>query len=145
VEDQAGEILSFLLDTDVISQLAKDEPNAAVVEWLATCKDTPLYLSVVTIEEIREGIELMPAGKKRARLDRWLRDELLADYADRILPVTVEIADLCGRILGSKATRAFHPDVSDAYIAATARVHGLKVATLNRKHFEKLGVELAKF
>jgi predicted nucleic acid-binding protein len=145
MEDQAVEVLSFLLDTDVISQLAKDEPDSAVVAWLAVCKDLPLYLSVVTIQEIREGIEMMPQGKRRNRLDLWLGEDLIVQYADRILPVTLEIADLCGRILGGKVARALHPDVSDAYIAATARVHGLKVETLNRKHFEKLGVELVEF
>ncbi len=137
--------MSFLLDTDVISQLAKREPIASVVEWLDGCRDEPIYLSVVTIEEICEGIEMMPAGKKRNHLDRWLSEELLSSYKDRILPVTPEIADACGRILGGEESRGFHTGVNDAYIAATARVHGLKVATLNRKHFERLGVELVQF
>jgi hypothetical protein len=137
--------LSFLLDTDVISQLTKDEPHEKVREWLARSINAGFYLSVVSIAEIREGIEMMPAGKKKARLDLWLGDEILQDYRDRILPVTVEIADLSGRMLGQKEIRRFLPDTGDAYIAATARVHGLVVATLNRKHFERLGVELAEF
>lgn len=137
--------MSFLLDTDVISQLTKDQPHGAVLEWLVRSVDAQLYLSVVTVEEIREGIEMMPAGKKKARLNLWLRDEILQDYRDHILPVTVEIADLCGRMLGEKEMRRFHPETGDAYIAATARVHGLVVATLNRKDFERLGVELVEF
>ena len=133
--------MSFLLDTDVISQLVKDEPVAVVTEWLANHQAEPLYLSVVTIEEIREGIEMMPMGKKRNRLDLWLTEELLSYYVDRVLPITVEIAEVCGRILGGVETKGLHPGV---YIAATARVHGLSVATLNRRHFEKLGVELVE-
>ncbi|MBB5058410.1 putative nucleic acid-binding protein [Granulicella aggregans] len=65
MEDEAIEVLSFLLDTDVISQLAKQDPIASVIEWLAGCGDEAVYLSVVTIEEIREGIEMMPLRKKR--------------------------------------------------------------------------------
>ncbi len=137
--------MSILLDTNVISQLVKDEPHSAVREWLATVADKEIYLSVISIEEIREGIEMLPQGRKRNRLDRWLSEEVLGEYRDRILPVTIEIADVCGRILGGKETRGLHPEVSDAYIAATARVHGLRVATLNRRHFERLGVALVDF
>lgn len=145
MEDQAGEILSFLLDTDVISQLSKDRPNPAVLHWLAENANEEIYLSVITVEEIREGIEMLTPGRKKEILDRWLREEILQDYRDRILPVTIEIADLCGQILGEKETRRFHPDTSDAYIAATARVHRLTIATLNWKHFEHLGVGLVEF
>ena len=137
--------MSFLLDTDVISQLTKDRPHKPVLDWLVRSIDEEFYLSVVTVEEIREGIEMMAPGKKKNRLDLWLREEILQDYRDRILPLTVEIADVCGRMLGAKEMRRFHPDTGDAYIAATARVHGLVVATLNRKHFERLSVELVEF
>ena len=145
LEGPAGEILSVLLDTNVISQLTKDEPDSAVHRWLAEAADEEMYLSVISVEEIREGVELMPPGKKKRRLDLWLTEEILQDYRDRILPVTIEIADVCGRILGGKEMRGLHLETSDAYIAATARVHGLALATLNRKHFERLGVELVEF
>jgi toxin FitB len=148
LEGPAGEILSVLLDTNVISQLTKDEPHSAVHRWLAEAAeaaDEEMYLSVISVEEIREGVELMSPGKKKRRLDLWLSEEILQDYRDRILPVTIEIADVCGRILGGKETRGLHLETSDAYIAATARVHGLALATLNRKHFERLGVELVEF
>jgi len=69
----------------------------------------------------------------------------LTDYRERILPIGIEIADLCGRILAAEEKLGFHPDVSDAYIAATARVHGMLVATLNRNHFKRLDVELVEF
>jgi predicted nucleic acid-binding protein len=137
--------LSFLLDTDVVSQLMKDEPNPAVIRWLAGATNKELYLSVISVEELREGIELLQPGKKRRRLDLWLSEEILEDYRDRILPVTIEIADLCGRILGAKEIKGLHPGTSDAYIAATARVHGLALVTLNRIHFARLGVELVEF
>ena len=87
----------------------------------------------------------MDPGQKKRRLDRWLTDEVLTDYMARILPIGVEISDLCGRILAAEEKEGVHPDVSDVYIAATARVHGMQLATLNRKDFVRLGVELVEF
>jgi hypothetical protein len=144
MEGKAGEVLKILLDTDVISELTKDVPNAKAYAWLRAAIDEDLYLSAISVEEIREGIEMMDPGHKKRRLDRWLADEVLIDYHARILPIGVEIADLCGRILAAEEKAGRHPDVSDAYIAATARVHGMSLATLNRKHFERLGVELVE-
>lgn len=145
MEGKAGEVLKILLDTDVVSQLTKDVPHPRAYAWLKRAIDEDLYLSVISVEEIREGIEMMDPGHKKRRLDRWLTDEVLTDYRARILPIEVEIADLCGRILAAEEEVGRHPDVSDAYIAATARVHGMSLATLNRKHFERLGVELVEF
>ena len=145
MEGKAGEVLKILLDTDVISQLTKEVPHPGVHTWLRGAIDEDLYLSAISVEEIREGIEMMDPGHKKRRLDRWLTDEVLTDYRARILPIEVEIADLCGRILAAEEKAGFHPDVSDAYIAATARVHGMSVATLNRTHFERMGAELVEF
>jgi predicted nucleic acid-binding protein len=145
MEGKTGEVLKILLDTDVVSQLTKDVPHPRAYAWLKLAIDEDLYLSAISVEEIREGIEMMDPGHKKRRLDRWLTDEVLTDYRERILPIGVEIADLCGRILAADEKKGFHPDVSDAYIAATARVHGMSVATLNRKHFERLGVDFVEF
>jgi toxin FitB len=145
MEGKAGEVLKILLDTDVISQLTKEAPHPGVLSWLRGAVDGDLYLSAISVEEIREGIEMMDSGRKKRRLDRWLIDEVLTEYREGILPIGVEIADLCGRILAGEEKAGRHPDVRDAYIAATARVHGMSLATLNRKHFERLGVDLVEF
>jgi len=145
MEGKAGEVLKVLLDTDVISQLTKETPHPRAYKWLTAVIDEDLYLSAISVEEIREGIEMMDPGQKKRRLDRWLTDEVLTDYTERILPIGIEVADLCGRILAAEEKKGFHPDVSDVYIAATARVHGMSLATLNRKDFERLGVELVEF
>jgi predicted nucleic acid-binding protein len=145
MEGKAGEVLKILLNTDVVSQLTKDVPNTRAHVWLRGAIGEDLYLSVISVEEMREGIEMMDPGRKKRRLDRWLVEEVLTEYRERILPSGVEIADLCGRSLAAEEKEGFHPDVSDAYIAATARVHGMLVATLNRKHFERVGVELVEF
>jgi len=137
--------LASLLDTDVVSQWSKPLPNEQVAHWLGTVALEETYISVITIQELRAGIERLPVGRKKSGLDAWLSASLLVKYETRILPVTLEIADMCGRLLGSKDLGGFHPENTDAYIAATARVYGFRVATLNRKHFAKLGVELVDF
>lgn len=137
--------MASLLDTDVLLQRVKALPDNRVVGWLSRIAQEETFLSVITLQEVREGIERMPEGRKRSRLQSWLEEEVLASYADRILAIDAKVADVCGQILGSREVKAFHHEVGDAYIAATALVHGLKVATLNRKHFERLGVELVEF
>lgn len=88
---------------------------------------------------------MLPAGRKRRDLDRWLVEDIRRGYAGRILPVSEEIPDVGGRLVAQLRRDGTTPDVSDVLIAATAIVHKLKVATLNRRHFEKLGVELVVF
>lgn len=129
----------------MISQLTKEEPHAGVREWLSRSFDADVYLSAVSVEEIRLGIELMPEGRKKRRLDDWLSNGILPGYGDHVLPITAEIAEACGRKIATEEKRGFHPDLSDAYITATALVHGLRLATLNRNDFARLGVEMVEF
>ena len=87
----------------------------------------------------------MPAGRKRTAVEAWLEDDLLRGFADRVLAVDATIADLCGHLIVEAIGQGHTPALGDALIAATAKVHELKVATLNRKHFAWLGVELVEF
>ena len=126
-----------LLDTVVISELRKTDRNAGVVSWLQDKKDTDLFLSALTIGEIRRGI-CQQEVKNRLFADRlatWL-DSVLNFYGKRILPVTTPIAlewgNICARTGNSGA---------DNLIAATAKVHHLTVITRNIKHFEGTGVD----
>jgi predicted nucleic acid-binding protein len=135
----------YLLDTDVISQITKPKPNEAAMRWLASESMAALHLSVATIVEIRIGIELMPGGRRKRAISQWLTEDLPQAYLERILPVGLEIAEMAGVIIAQSRAAGFAGEPMDALIAATAKVHGLKVATLNRKHFEKLGVELVEF
>jgi len=137
--------LKYLLDTDVISQRTKTQPDPKVMAWLRTISEDDLRLSAITLQEIRTGAESMPAGRKRRAVEAWLEDDLLLGFADRTLAVDAAVADLCGRLIVEAINRGHRPTLGDALIAATAKVHGLKVATLNRKHFEWLGVGLVEF
>lgn len=128
-----------------MSQTSKAQPNAAVMRWWNQQDERSLLLSAIVFQELRFGIEMLPAGKKRDKLEEWLEIRLRGEFAGRILPVTVEIAELSGRLIADTKKARHTTEAADALIAATARVHGLQVATLNRDHFKRLGVELVDF
>lgn len=137
--------MNFLLDTNIVSQRIKPNPQPKVMVWLQQLRLEQAFLSVVTIQESRTGLELLPPGIKRRNLEAWFESDVLGAYAGRILPITEEIADICGRLIAVKRREGKTPEINDMLMAATARVHGLSIATLNNSHFEKLGVELVKF
>jgi toxin FitB len=137
--------LIYLLDTNVVSQTSKLQPNVAVMNWWKLQDEFSLMLSAIVFLELRFGVEMLQAGSKRNSLEEWLEIRLRREFDGRILPVTTEIAELSGRLIAERKKEAHILDPADALIAATARVHGLRVATLNRKHFERLGVELVEF
>jgi len=129
--------LSFLLDTNVVSEIRRGrDPN--VRAWAEAVEDVELYLSVLTLGEIRKGVELL-RGRDPEQAEvfaRWLHD-LRARFAERILAIEVRIAEEWGR-LNAAATR----NTVDSLIATTARVHGLIVVTRNTSDFEGCGVSL---
>ena len=137
--------MKYLLDTNVISQITKDRPNEHVIRWLDDRDEEDLFLSVATLLEIRAGIELSSVGKKRNELKHWLVHDLVARFDDRIVPVERHTADLTGRIIARSRTEGWKMESMDALTGATAMVYGMALATLNRKHFIRLGVELAEF
>ena len=91
--------MNFLLDTNVISEPMKVRPNAGVLAWLAEVDEDSVFLSVVTITELRYGVERLATGRRRDRLDGWLRKDLSSRFKGRILPIDLEIADACGRLV----------------------------------------------
>lgn len=130
--------MSFLLDTNVISEWVKPQPNVGVVTWLAEVDEDRVFVSVVTLAELRYGIERMPIGNRRKRLDDWLRDELPERFEGRILPVDVAIADEWGKALARRTVLGRPMSVMDGFIAATAEVHGLTLVTRNTTDFQPL-------
>lgn len=128
--------MSFLLDTNVVSEWTKPRPNAGVVAWLAEADEDRVFVSVVTLAELRYGIERMAAGSRRRRLDEWLRDELPLRFEGRVLSIDGAIADAWGKVVARGEAVGRPISVTDAFIAATAEVHGLTLVTRNVSDFE---------
>lgn len=128
--------MRFLLDTNVISEPTRARPNRGLLAWLAEVDEDSVFLSVVTIAELRYGIERLVAGKRRDHLDAWLRKDLESRFEGRILPVDFGIADACGRLMARSESMGRPVEPRDAFIAATAEVHGLTLVTRNTSDFE---------
>ena len=136
--------MDSLLDTNIISQRTKATPNEGVVRWLSQARSSEMYLSVISLAEIRFGIEEMDPGRKRQNLEYWLEQDVRQGFAGRVLDVDERIAEEAGRLTSIGKKVGARPAFADALIAATARVHGLRLVTLNQKHFEGLNVELVE-
>ncbi len=128
--------MSFLLDTNVVSEWTKPRPNAGVMNWLATTDEDRVFLSVVTIAELRHGIERLATGRRRSRLDEWLRDELVLRFEGRVLPVGTRIAEAWGRLVAGLEAQGRPINAMDALLAATAEQHTLTLVTRNESDFE---------
>jgi predicted nucleic acid-binding protein len=128
--------VSFLLDTNVLSEARKPAGNANVKAWIASVNGTDLYLSVLVLGEVRQGIErLRRRDTQQAEVyERWLA-ELRRHYADRIVPITVEIAEEWGRLNSSDPRPAI-----DSLLAASAKVMGLTLVTRNTADVASTGV-----
>lgn len=129
--------MSFLLDTNVVSEWTKPRPNPGLVAWLARVDENEVFLSVVTFAELRRGIERLPGGARRRRLDEWLRGELPVRFETRIVGVDGAIADEWGRLVARREARGRAMQAMDALIAATAQVHGLTLVTRNTSDFDE--------
>jgi len=131
--------LSYLVDTNVLSELRRKQPDGNVVRWLEKRPPTTLFLSALTIGELRKGIELTPENeRKRSYLD-WLEVELLWFFQGRILAINAPVADCWGR-LAAQAGRAL-PAI-DSLLAATALTHGLTMVTRNERDFQHPGFDV---
>lgn len=131
--------MSYLLDTNVISELVRKRPSPRVLRWFENAPDETLHLSALTVGEIRHGIERMEDGRRKERLRLWLEQDLPGWFEDRILPVTTAVADRWGRLL-AKFSRPL-PAV-DSLLAATALHHELRVVTRNDSDFAAFGLDL---
>jgi toxin FitB len=125
--------VSYLIDTNVVSELVRPKPNAAVLNWFANTPDEALFLSALTLGEIRKGVEKLKDIPRREKLRLWLEHDLRTWFGPRILPIDASVADYWGRLL-AQATRPM-PAI-DSLLAATARHHGLRLVTRNTRDFD---------
>jgi len=124
-------VSGFLLDTNIISELIKPRPEPRVVMWVEATDENLLYLSVLTLGEIRKGIEALPHPARRVQLEAWLESDLRLRFAGRILTVDEAVAERWGIIAGQAAIRGAVMPVVDGLLAATAVQHNLTLVTRN--------------
>ncbi len=132
----------FVLDTNVLSERLKPAPSEQVALWMDSQPAGTLYLPTIVIGEIAAGIEALAAGRRRARLETWLSEELVPSFRGKILVFDEQAALEFGR-LKAESQRAGRPTTTaDTQIAAVAAVHGLAVATRDVADFAGFGVPL---
>ena len=130
--------MSYLIDTNVVSELTRPEPAPPVAAWFEEVADEALHLSVLTLGELRRGVEKLPASKRKEKLRYWLEHELPEWFGDRLLPVDAAVADAWGRL---QATAERTLPAIDSLLAATALHHHLRLVTRNSADFEIKGLE----
>jgi predicted nucleic acid-binding protein len=132
----------FLFDTCAISEVVKQSPNRGLAQWVRAADPMTTFLSVMSIGEVRKGIEKRPIDKRRAFLEAWLVGDLARMFAGRVLSIDVDTADHFCRIKAATESRGITVGVIDALIGATALRHNLTVVTRNAGDFESLGVSV---
>ena len=134
--------MKYLLDTCLVSELVKKEPNPAVVSWLDEQDEQTLFLSVLNLGELQKGISKLPEGAKRNELQAWVALDLVERFTGRILDIDLETSLCWGKLQGEAEQAGEKLPVMDSLIAATAAAHGLIVVTRNVKDIERCRVRV---
>jgi predicted nucleic acid-binding protein len=121
----------YLLDTNVVSEAIKPQPAERVVAWLAAQPSSTVYLSVLTLGEIEQGIVRSPHPRRAERLTRWLEDELQPQFRGRILPIDTQVMKTWGQVTGRALLQGRPVSYADSLLAATAVTHGMTLVTRN--------------
>ena len=134
--------MSYLIDTNVISELARAKTDAAVLDWFANTLDEALLLGALTLGEIRKGVEKLTSSEdttRREKLRLWLEHDLRDWFGPRILPIGPDVADHLGRLLAQVGRPVL---AIDSLLAATALHHNLRLVTRNTRDFDYAGLEV---
>ena len=134
--------MKYLLDTCVVSELVRPTPFKGVVDWIKSQQEERLFMSVLTLGELRKGIDRLAEGAKRTRLENWLDGDLRLRFSGRWLTVDEEVAERWGLVTATAESQGSTLPVIDGLIAATALVHGMTVVTRNDADMLATGVPL---
>jgi predicted nucleic acid-binding protein len=134
--------VNYLLDTNVVSEWVKARPDPGVAAWLANVDEDRVFLSVITLAELRHGVERLAHGARRDRLNDWLGGELAERFEGRMLSIDAGVADRWGRMVARAQAAGKPAGPMDAFLAATAERHGLTLVTRNEADFRHLCIPL---
>lgn len=129
----------ILLDTNVVSEPLRHAPETRVIEWIDAQPLETLFLSAVTVAELRAGVALLPAGKRRAGLQENLERRVLPLFAGRVLPFDITCTQAYAQLMAKARDAGLAIATADGYIAAIAVANGLAVATRDTSPFEAAG------
>jgi toxin FitB len=132
----------FLLDTNCISELVRSKPDSRVLDWMEAAEESLLYLSVLTMGEIRKGVAGLSQSKRRTHLEAWLELELQARFSGRILPIDAAVADRWGLLAAEAKRKGRSLSAIDGLLAATALEHNLTVVSRNATDFASTPVPI---
>lgn len=130
----------IVVDTNVISEALRDSANGLVVAWMDAQAVETLFLSAITVAELRFGIAVLPAGKRRDRMSARLEQEVLPVFAGRVLPFDMDASETYSALMAGARQRGNAIAKADGYIAATAASRGFAVATRDMSPFKAAGV-----
>jgi predicted nucleic acid-binding protein len=132
----------YLLDTNCISEIVRPHPEPRVIRWLEATDERLLYLSVLTLGEIRKGVAGLPQSKRRKRLELWLELELPARFSGRVLPINVAVADRWGALTADARRKGAAIAAIDGLLVATALHFNLTLVSRNVSDFASTHVLL---
>jgi hypothetical protein len=130
----------FLLDTMVLAEPARPDPDTRVLAWLGMHAPLDFAISVLSLGEIRKGVSLLRSGPKRVTLERWLQQELPAQFGERVLPVDTSVATAWGQLAADGQRRGRPLPVVDGLLLATAQAYDLMLITRNTRDCADRGV-----
>ena len=133
---------NYLLDTCVLSEVVSKKPDTDVLSWLGAQIEETLFLSVITIGEIQKGITKLPASKRKANLERWLKKDLLLRFDTRILPFDTNLLIEWGKITATLAKQGRILPVIDSFLVATSHYHNLIIVTRNVDNFKGTNINI---
>jgi predicted nucleic acid-binding protein len=134
--------VNYLLDTNIISEFISKTPNQRVVDYILTLDENTLFLSVITIGEIKSGIEKLDNGDKKKTLLHWLENDLLIRFKDRVVSVDISVMLKWAEIHQKSRKQGTPLPVMDSLIGATCKVNNMTLITRNEKDFKHIDIEI---
>lgn len=134
--------VTFLLDTNVLSEFAKPKVNPGLFDWMQHSDETRMAISVVSVGEIQKGLSRMPEGRRQTDLQAWLDQYLVPRFQQRILAIDLNDMQRWGRMMGAAIKKGETLPAVDSLLAAVALNRGLILVTRNTRDFERTGVTL---